>query len=655
MQIEHFSNVAPADVLSVLERWVAGQAQAVGSKHIAVRWPQLSIVFCSRKNPLPPQPTDILYFHDRRTDSMQTLPLAEEFHCREHILFVEYELQFRELLIYGDLSCADYTALLEFGFVTLADVQQQPPRLCYRLSTLEQESLSALRTLLPYYEPAAAQAHPLDNICHLYSLGELADHFDSVISDVAGLSAWSNQKLANAAPDALAKQLFERLLLNHTDAPFRFRCGLLLSALHPRFAAEFVVYEQTLLRLRLELCYSSELQRSAYVRRWFPALLREIRPLRVAHQFYGLPEEARRPYPPDDERVYAELAQQRDCLAPDGAAAPYPSTVFVVPLEHATNLLAGARSGTVELCHYALAECCASYVGDFVRAQVVYLQRAFGFAFARSLWTRLILRHTHYQLTEADSQRLLLEELNTVKDTEALEHMLESVKASTRFGVFSRYLLPTVASFDGYYGQRYYEPFQAWPDPAHGRLPPKIRQQDVDAGVDSLLPQNYDELLQYAHERWPPCMQSLVEISAKTHLRHGQRVAMSALLRCFEYSTEEGEHLWSVLFSQTEVYARSGGTAEAFLQSDQGQVIVTDYKTNKQDRLGVSCQSLCRRGLCPMKEMANGAPTELEDCWRRCTAQAPVKLPFPVSSPKNYYTQNRRVRAARVSLGPIVL
>jgi hypothetical protein len=98
-----------------------------------------------------------------------------------------------------------------------------------------------------------------------------------------------------------------------------------------------------------------------------------------------------------------------------------------------------------------------------------------------------------------------------------------------------------------------------------------------------------------------------------------------------------------LLFSETDVYDR-----QKFFKTEYGRAILSDYKRNKQTKLGIGCQSLVGRGLCALK-LANPSIEDLGQLQALCTgcySKRPENqgggLGYLIKSPRNYFNLARR-------------
>jgi len=470
---------------------------------------------------------------------------------------------------------------------------------------------------------------------------------DEIYTTVTGLATQSRTTtlVGSLSPTQLADQLYTRLLEDMYSPLRRFQLSLFLSALNPAFCQHFIAYEQTLLTLRFQFCYRSEHQRVVFAHQWFPGVLR-THELSVATQFYNLPLELapeERNDTSEDTRAYARLCERHQ-LQQRAATLPFPSVVFNCALQSAgpLQLVPGleCRAGRLRFSHYELEEVLHTQLAQFVRLQVISMQRKFKLYYARQLWTRLYLPRSGMGWTRATALQEF-RHTHRLQPASLAEQVISTASAQCdRWPLMQRYVLPMLGALDGNYGENELHSEQQWPTR-------EMRGQATnDAGTYSLgvLPTSSDELVQYAAQHFPECMYAMVLQSASgQHLKYHQRIGMSALLRHFGYSEQQGIEMWSLLFARTDVGAR-----QDFLTSKQGRVIIDDYKNNKQTQLGVSCRSLVQHNLCTVRQ-EHPTVEDIEDLQRRCTAcygtrpeNAGRLLAFPIRSPRNYLNLARR-------------
>lgn len=631
--------VSGETLISTLRAWVLQQNRETPKHLVGVRWPQLSIVFCKLRLAVREQPcaTTMLLFLNECTDTYE-LVLDESAELREHLLFVNYEEQFRCLSIYGDMSLQQYGALAEFGFLTLADCQQASRPLVYALE-LDSKFLERAKLLANGFHTLSERF-----VAEPFGDGELDFELAyALFVQVAGLSEYRN-RLHHQSAEELYNSLCERLLepTSLKDARRRFRCAVLLSAMSSEFAREYIRYEQLLLELRFECCYTTERMRVALLEAWFPGLL-ETEELGVNEQFYAPPAHTLGHNDGHRYTDYRKCVDLRNLLAPQQAV---PGILLRGPLRYATQLrsyfdLLRIEAGTVSFTHHVLCGYLQAYIEEFTQQQTAALKlHTHELALARQVWTRLMLRSSLLDWALPESAQRVREEMAAVKDTVRLERALE-LGQQLYVNPFAQQLVALLGSFDGYYGQAEYESaIREWPSSSAataGAAALQFRRATVDEA--EAMPSDFAALEQLAKASWPPCMQAMVEQCRDTHLRHLQRVAMSGLIRALGYSAEQGEQLWDTLFSETQVYAACGGTTEAFMKTDRGNAIVYDYSRNRQSNLGVSCLSLVKRGFCPVAARKGYSVGDIEDCQKLCT---PPEFHFPINSPRNYFIQARR-------------
>jgi hypothetical protein len=589
---------------SALEKYVS--VQKVQPHQVAVRWAQITIVFCKARG-LGPEA--LLQFE---ADGRWVLNLENQ-HLREYLLFVNYESQFRRLHILGNLRRQKLPVVMELGFVSVADLSQT---LVHKLEPLEQLYLEPMRALQCFYQPLPDRQHLM--ACFPQDSLEL---FSAEFASITGIDSLAYSRVKELSPSVLAQRLYQTLL----EEPFRLRyhAGLLFSAMHSELKQAFILKEQTLLRLRFEFCYRSERQRLAFVLNMFPGLVRPME-FRVGEQFHAAPEGSLGYDNPLLHALYTELFFFCQQFHPADAA---PGVGFSVPARYCSAdllLKLGPRKGRLCVPHQELASVCCAYLAERISEHVLLVQRRHDLSFARAFWSRLILRSTNLGLGNKMSQQWLAQDVLVLSNRALQERVLRSTAKLCNDELFRRAIIPMLASLDGYYGAQDYQPEEQWPL-RHARAV----ISDIHIGE---LPNSYTELLDYAAKLWPPCMQAMVGQCLDVPLHYRQRITMSALLRNFGYTLEQAQQLWLTMFSECDRAAATNPTQ--FFKSDHGRVLKSDYDKNNQIDIGTSCRYVYSCGLCPFKSM------DIEECQQQCTNTAPIVLAFRISSPRNYFKQS---------------
>jgi hypothetical protein len=387
-------------------------------------------------------------------------------------------------------------------------------------------------------------------------------------------------------------------------------------------------------------CYSTEEDRLTFAKRWFGNDAFNIGVNyngAVAHAEATLVPALRESSPPmlaTSERLYRQLRRWHTAHYP---GVPTPSYFFFVDLATAPSFMAAncprcGRTGCVRLpvergklflTHLELDLYLPQLWKHRYEELAFEMQQSLGACYLGTYWAR----------SARDRQYLVEEAPKFTQDAEAAREALSAV-------ALEEILVPTFHeandTWSWYFGWDY------------DRV---VTNQDTGVAVTEELPASRTQLITYAREYWPPCMQALVEkCTGERHLQHEERIKMAALLRSFGYSLAQAEQLWWNLFRTTNASAQYFHQ-ETFRESEYGQVIVHDYRTNKVQNVGVSCEALVRKQLCPLVTtgdiedlvpLARQRCTESLQAHRAAKDQRPLK--YPVYSPRNYFSAQTKYK-----------
>jgi hypothetical protein len=633
-----YSDVDPDAVIPTLQQYVSEKAAIARTAGlIGVQWPQLTILFC-KINEEEATPHSMLRFRHRSTDPVQLLPV-EIFPFREHLLFVHYNSNFHELTIYGDTPFLHFQQVREMGFITLADLNLKGACLSYPIDDMEKLYLGHARALQNYFQPLTA-IHP--NLAFEDLSIELrTEQISKIFTDVVGLA----QGRAQDAPmtgESLLKLLISDLVQNeHQDIQYYY--GLLLSAMHREFCAEFIRMEKARLGLLVELFFPTELRRASLIRKWFSDVVQLSIPT-TARQFYNLPPECQFSATKED-LVDTQVLESMHVEAKRNT--PYPGVAFTVPWDLApfATEFPSLQRGRLILSHYDIGPALENYVERIMLQQVSYLQRQFRLCFAERYWNPINSEMRMLGTDYSDASDNLIRSLTEDTDDE-INDGLESLCRLMIMkdpNLILDVALPFLAGLSNLLSVEYY--FFVWP-PRKG-LQAGNREQFYEDNPEiaelhsERVPETREELAVY--EYWPPCMREMVErCEGAQHLKYDYRVRMAAQLRKFQYSVEQGTELWTTIFSDTAVYAAHGNQ---FLTSKQGKIIVEDYARGKIDNIGVGCHAWIAKGFCPLGKSA--IVKDIEDIQVRCTdsfnnAHPHNHFPGIVQSPSDYFRMARK-------------
>ena len=634
-----FTDIIADSVISTLKAYVLEKATiARAAGLVAVQWPQLTIVFCRIRDAVITDHS-MLVFRNKQTDSETMIP-EENFPFREHLLFIRYIPNFRELTIYGDLTFSRFQSYRELGFITIGDLNSVDTHLCYPIDALEMQYLDDSRSLECYFQTLTA-VHPNDMFSKRLTIEAKAEQISKVFGDVVGLGQ-SKARDAAMTGEKLFNELMNDLLKNkNQDAQYYY--GLVLSAMHRDFSTVFVQMHKARLGLLLDLFFPTELKRMMFVRKWFPGVIRVSAP-HSRSQYYGLPSQCQ--FAVDD-------SSKRDSLALDSMHQatkplyPYPGVAFSLPwdLAHYAVDFPSMNQGRVVLSHYEILPALENHVEQLMLRQIGYLQRHFQLCYAERYWNPI---NSEMMLFDGDYDALRTKLILTLtKDTEdeiiagllPFEDMITDVYRNPILEV----MLPLLAGLTNLLSIEYF--FAVWP-PRKG-LEVGNREQfyldnpDIAELHGETVPETLDELAVF--EYWPPCMKAMVsQCRGANHLKYPQRVRMVGQLRKFQYSEEQGKHLWATIFSETDIYAAHG---HQFLTSKQGKIVGEDYAQGKMERIGTSCQAWIANGLCPLG--SSGPGQDIEDIQLRCTGSFNAthtenNFPGVVQSPSDYFRMARK-------------
>jgi DNA primase large subunit len=265
------------------------------------------------------------------------------------------------------------------------------------------------------------------------------------------------------------------------------------------------------------------------------------------------------------------------------------------------------------------------------------IQQETGAAFARPIWSK-VERHGHrYRLSHRRAVQEALEARAPGKKTITTADITEALAYRDNFHYLFEEGSEDGEDFDAQMLEQYVLPFMAnmldgeFLDHPEWEQEPLLHKRYTAIELsdnDEPLPRSYSELLRYAQERWPPCAARIVaSCEGKNHLKYEMRLKMAALIRKFGHSEAAGYHLWTVLFSETEVAQQA---KVPFLETEQGQVIRNDYHYNRTEKLGIGCESMRAVNLCPY---ATSPLVDIEECQQHCTAELSRKTSFPLKYP----------------------
>ena len=604
--------VIPEQLEPRLQKWLGEQA----GQH-PVKWHHISVVFSHLREQEPAATSMLLHWDGSR----QLGQLAPEWRPHGHLLFVDYRSELQQLRVYGGLSLAEYQqALAESGFLTLGELQPT-------LELGEDKELEAKKALQPYYD--------LDEAAE-YSAEELALATDWLCTQVLGL-----QQAGQSDAEFLEAEL-AALLRNDAQNALGFEGATFLAACHRRFCAAFVARERRLLRYRLGVHYRSEQERLYFAQRWFPGVL-EVE-LNQHSRFLGyadgtyLVRSLRDSDRQQAQRKHSRLQEFAERLHP---GQPALGVYFGGDVQHLPEALQWdlpVSAGKVYFGHHELPAYLEHYL-EWTLVQRIELLKLTLSAHLAPTWSRVEHRVGSNRFRRSHVERLLKEKHAPEREM-LLRVLWERLQLEQGCPVTAEfvadYALPFVAQLDGRCGDYEGEPLLM------PQQQPTAQGSPVWSGE---VPQTYAELCAYASAHWPPCMAALVHgCRGAAHLRYTARLKVAAFLRRCGFDEAQSKVLWCALFSETDVYAAATEHGRDFLASEHGSVLVYDYKTNRQERLGASCKSVADAGLCPIGERLR--TPDIEECQRGCLARFNEvhgsALQYPIRSPENYFQLSAR-------------
>lgn len=560
-----------------------------------VTWSDVTVVYCTASNLANLSNNSILKFDQQaNVDHLQ-------YGLRKQLLFVHH-FPSNVLCVFGALSFAQYMYLQdEQGCIYIANLHRLLPR-----------------------EPLCGSNKDADEITPYYNF-------------TRQLNLRSCRELLFRGNDSSYKFRKYDSLRNVPGAHAAFPLALYSAAASPLFEHRFVQRELEMLLARLQ-CYSAEEDRLAFAKRWFDNAFS------IGINYNGAVAHAEATLVPElresseamfetSERLYRQLRRFHTTHYP---TTPTPSYFFFVdvataPAFMATNCARCGRTGCVRppiekgklfLTHLEL----DLYLPQLWRhcyEEIVFdMQESLGACYLGTYWARPE-RDRNYLAEEAPK---FSQDANAAR--EALSVALDEV------------LIPT-----------FHEANDTWSWYFNWDFDSVAKSENTGSGPSEALPTSRSALVAYAREYWPPCMQALVEqCTGKRHLLHEERIKMAALLRSFGYSLAQAEQLWWNLFRTTNANAQYFHQ-ETFRDGEYGQVIVNDYRTNKVQNVGVSCEALVRKQLCPLVAMgdieelvplARQRCTESLQAHRAAKGQQPLK--YPVYSPRNYFNTQTKYK-----------
>jgi hypothetical protein len=618
---DHFSyhrynEISPEMLEATLADWLEAQ-----ESRRPVKWHQLSVVFCHVKESPPAGQSIILH----TSESKQLAGLAPEWRPHGYLLFIQYNSNLHEVRIYGGLSLAAYQqTVAEFGYLTLGELQKVPEL------DGEDDLLAEKRAMQPYYELDDAAEHTLEELV-------LATNW--ICTQILGLQQREQTDEAYFDAELTA------LLRNDTNSALGFVGALFLAACHGRFRGAFVERELRLLAYRLEVCYTTEQQRMYFLSTWFPGLLR-IEPNHFA-RFIGHPDPAylvRKLRLMDDSTAlrqkHAVMQQYMQRRYPQEPQASFYFTGELQYLPEALEWELPSQRGTVFFTYKELPQYLVNYLEVELDRRIGEMKLHRCTDLAAPVWAK-VERRGEMKFRSSHIKALLAANPRAERQlvANALWERVELSRASEQLHLFTEdFVLPFIQQLDGNCAGWETEPLlmpkiqQRLDSPSHQRTQEKVSEQP--------LPDSYEELQSYAEWNWAPCMQRIVQnCRGPNHLQHEARLKMAAMLRRCGYNEAQGRHLWQVLFSETDIYAKTAARGKSFLETEQGQVIVYDYAQNRQENLGVSCASLAGASFCPVSEELR--TPDIEECQRGCLQRFNTahrsNLQYPIRGPENYF------------------
>jgi hypothetical protein len=625
-----------------------------------VQWRQLSIIFCTTSN-FPPNTDSLLFF-----GSHQETFIKADFPLREHLLFVTYVNATETLYFLGDLSFNAYQEFLDLGFISVGDLRREDS-LLYNEYAPEEQFIGHARQFSNFYIPHFANPdQAYRDIPVNKQIKVLQGMFDDVVHGIPRKKPRLKEK--EGKKDPLFYEIIMDRLLCQKHRPLAFYCACLLSALQTNFYTEYIKHEQARLYILLELLFFTEAKRVFFVQQWLSPLVQVCAP-RCESQFYNRPSGFDITAPNSDLKAL----QARHALRYPNR--PYPGLYFTAPLIDAPNLIGEpdlpVHNGIVSFTHYELMAFLNPMVERAIQTQVDFFQKQDNnyhmlTRYVAPFLSRYQLGQTPLHVME-DQLRKANPKLNEENEIQPILNVVRSKLPDwlNRVPSLLDAALRLIVGLDNSFNIQ--DRYVAW---SRSRATADLSGQFYDRNPElkelhqEIPPATYQDLLEYAKRCWPPCMQKLAaDRVGENHMRHEQRIAMSAQLRRFGYSEKQGTDYWHLLFQETDLYQQSG--EHNFLESQQGLVIVYDYKRDKQQNIGVSCRNWMGKKLCPFVEIEdigscdckqkNGPQFQCDcketACQSICKTNFAMQNPghalaYGVKSPRDYFFQ------ARASLGP---
>lgn len=620
-----------------------------------VFWPQLSIVFCRiRERPIMQE--SLLYFGGGVPGTPDGLFIPEQFPLREHLLFVTYAADIEMLYVLGDLSLRKYQSFLDAGYIAVGELNIELG-LLYDAYPPEEQFVQDARQFVNFYQPLFSDPEQ--------AFSEVPSH--KRLASMQGIFDLVVYGMPLAHP---RRSLYETIMLRllcEKRRPLSFYYGCLLSSLNKNFHTAYVKHEQARLHSLLGLFFTNESKRRAFVHNWFYPAVQVVEPAHP-NQFFNPPVGLQLP---SDKSELAQLQARHAARYPN---LPMPGLYFRVEASAAPSLLSDMTlpntAGRISFTHYELDSLIDPMVARAVQCQVDYFRRECEHHMLERYVIAMLEEYMHgskpVHMVENGLRRLnpKLEEAELSPILNRFRSLLPGILQGKQpvLGWASKF----IGGIEGIWNQDLR--VQAWPvtrlnyEQAIGpfyEMHPELKSLHEEA-----VPADYQALLEYAERLWPPCMQRLAAgRTGDKHLRHVERVAVAAQLRRFGYTEKQGLEYWRLLFSETDVYKDTG--EHNFLDSAHGQVIVLDYRRDKQVNIGVSCQNWIDRGFCPMVDIEDTAGKTCEckekngpqfkckcrevGCRTACRAKYSVqnegrKLRFEVESPRHYFMLARADR-----------
>lgn len=621
-----------------------------------VQWRQLSIIFCTTSQ-TPATMDSILFFGKNR----ETF-IPESFPLREHLLFVNYNSPTEQLTILGDLSFSAYNAFMDSGYISVSELRREGG-LLYDEYPPEEQFVTEARNFSNFYIPhftTPDQVFP--GVSPAKQNKILANVFQDVVYGIPRRKTDSNGKEELLFYEIIMQRL---LCQKHREIGFYYAC--LLSSLHNNFHTEYVIYEQARLYVLLELFFINESKRVGFVQRWLGSSVTIHAPVQTG-QFYNRPAE----FDVMGQKSELDALQRRHAVKYPGR--PFPGLYFSAPLLEAPSLQMDpslpVRNGIVSFTHYELIHFLDPMVERSIQVQVDYFRQHCGHYLFEQFITPMLMNYFYSSNTPVHVVELRFRKAHPKLEESDAEIIVERFRKELPIMMGKKVspfheAIKSVSGLDNIVNVT--DRFTVWPraratidlTSVYYKTHPELKALHQEP-----TPASYQDLLEYAERCWPPCMQKLAtgRFGAK-HMHHEERIAMSAQLRRFGYTEQQGTGYWHLLFQETDLYKQHG--EHNFLESQQGLVIVYDYKRDRQVNTGVSCRNWIGRRFCPfvdIEDLADNAPPSCDckekngpqfqctcrevGCQNRCKAKFAslnpgFVLPFEVKSPRDYFFQAR--------------